>query len=83
MQPVLKLCCASGAGQLRGGQTCADSKNAELLGAIRQAKDMLGQGPMLAGVQAKSINSGELRAPSYLQCHPQCVLVGPIGLHTS
>ncbi len=37
-----------------------DAKNAEVLAAIRQAKDMLGQGPMLAGVQASSINSGNL-----------------------
>ena len=64
-----------GAGQLRGGRTSGDAKNVELLGAIRQAKDMLGQGPMLAGVQAKSINSGELRAPPF--CHPWCEYVGP------
>ncbi|CAL8462881.1 g2415 [Coccomyxa elongata] len=45
-------------GQLRGGQTRDEAKNAEVLAAIKQAKDMLGQGPMLAGVEAKSINTG-------------------------
>ncbi len=47
-------------GQLRGGAVKDEAKNAEVLAAIKQAKDMLGQGPMLAGVEAKSINSGIL-----------------------
>ena len=72
---LLKLCqksfCALSAGQLRGGAMRDEAKNAEVLAAIKQAKDMLGQGPMLAGVEAKSINTGALSHVT--TCHPQGV----------
>ncbi|BDA48124.1 hypothetical protein COCOBI_11-3820 [Coccomyxa sp. Obi] len=54
-------------GQLRGGRTRDEAKNAEVLAAIKQAKDMLGQGPMLAGVEAKSINTGLQKASKQLK----------------
>lgn len=47
-----------------------EAKNAEVLAAIKQAKDMLGQGPMLAGVEAKSINSGALELSLFRSSHP-------------
>jgi hypothetical protein len=57
------------AGQLRGSQKGRDdAKSSEALAAIRSARDMLGEGKLLAGVSGKAINSG--RASHLLRLSP-------------
>lgn len=54
---------------MRGGSAGKDAKNEQMLGAIRTARDILGEGKLLAGVSGKAINSGMPISSSFSLLH--------------
>ena len=74
---ALQLGQADYAGQMRGGETGGFKERAQdAIVAIRNAKELLGEGPRFKDVDSVAINAGD----AHQQSHLQHLLISPSDL---